>query len=44
MVLEFESYVILDKTKTNGIWDNKPHMFESYVILDKTKTITMAKG
>ena len=34
----FESYVILDKTKTNPNDYNLYDEFESYVILDKTKT------
>ena len=36
----FESYVILDTTKTNiYLWLNS-ELFESYVILDTTKTDT----
>ena len=34
----FESYVILDTTKTNIKYDTTLWKFESYVILDTTKT------
>ena len=34
----FESYVILDTTKTGQITEGTDTMFESYVILDTTKT------
>ena len=36
--LRFESYVILDTTKTKRLESIKNYMFESYVILDTTKT------
>ena len=39
----FESYVILDTTKTSKHWTNTSTRFESYVILDTTKTITTNK-
>ena len=35
---EFESYVILDTTKTNTTRRHYENRFESYVILDTTKT------
>ena len=34
----FESYVILDTTKTTSLDSNINKEFESYVILDTTKT------
>ena len=34
----FESYVILDTTKTTGDSISSEYEFESYVILDTTKT------
>ena len=34
----FESYVILDTTKTETLERFKHKLFESYVILDTTKT------
>ena len=37
--LRFESYVILDTTKTIKIFETSFYLFESYVILDTTKTI-----
>ena len=35
----FESYVILDTTKTMKLSDKTGNEFESYVILDTTKTV-----
>ena len=37
-LLMFESYVILDTTKTENGKHNNKNSFESYVILDTTKT------
>ncbi len=39
MVILFESYVILDTTKTYGGCEGTTFVFESYVILDTTKTV-----
>ena len=38
-VFQFESYVILDTTKTQPSFGHFNCGFESYVILDTTKTI-----
>ena len=39
--LAFESYVILDTTKTMKYTDHCKTLFESYVILDTTKTSSL---
>ena len=35
----FESSVVLDGTKTPGVWAGLAELFESSVVLDGTKTI-----
>ena len=41
--MRFESYVILDNTKTQNATQFYKNVFESYVILDNTKTNQIEK-